>query len=98
MARLNWVLNISLRYFFNIIELLILARIILSWVSPGYANPISRFIYNVTEPILAPFRRLLERSSFGIGMLDFSPILAILFIRIVVQPLLYYLVSLLTSY
>lgn len=98
MVRLNWVLNMSLRYFFNIIELMVLARIILSWVSPGFGNPISRFIYNITEPILAPFRRLLERSPFGGGMIDFSPILAILFIRIVIQPLLFYLVRIITSF
>ncbi|MBA1333770.1 MAG: Integral membrane protein YggT, involved in response to extracytoplasmic stress (osmotic shock) [Firmicutes bacterium] len=98
MVRLNWVLNMSLRYFFNTIELLVLARIILSWVSPGYNNPISRFIYNITEPILAPFRRLLERSPFGGGMIDFSPILAILFIRIVVQPLMFYLVRIITAF
>jgi hypothetical protein len=42
MARLSWVLNISLGYFFTVIELLILVRIVLSWISPGVGSPVSR--------------------------------------------------------
>ena len=97
MVQLNWVLRVSLGYFFNIIELLIFLRIILSWISPGYGSPIARALYSVTEPILSPFRRLLARSSFGGGMIDFSPILALLAIRILAQPLAYYIVNLLTN-
>jgi YggT family protein len=97
MGQLNWVLRVSVGYFFSIIELLIFIRIILSWISPGYGSPIMRAVYGVTEPILSPFRRLLERSSFGGGMMDFSPILALLFMRFLAQPLAYYIVNLLTN-
>ncbi len=95
MGQLNWVLKISLRYFFSIIELLIFIRIILSWISPGHGNPITRAIFGLTEPILSPFRKILEKSSFSTGMFDFSPIIAILFIRLIAQPLAYYIVNLL---
>ncbi|MDD2573480.1 MAG: YggT family protein [Bacillota bacterium] len=97
MGQLNWVLRVSLGYFFNIIELLIFIRIILSWISPGVGNPITRAIYGITEPILSPFRRLIEKSPFGGGMIDFSPILVLLFMRFLVQPLAYYVVNLLTN-
>jgi YggT family protein len=98
MGQFNWVLRVSLRYFFNIIELLIFIRIILSWISPGYGNPVTRTIFGLTEPILSPFRRLLAKSSFGTGMFDFSPIIAILSIRLLVQPLAFYIVNLLTGF
>lgn len=99
MTSLNWLFKVSLRYFFNVIEMLILVRILLSWISPGYySNPISRFVYNVTEPILAPFRRLIQRSPFGGGIIDFSPVLAILALRLIIQPVLYYIVDLITGF
>jgi len=99
MTRLNLILRVTSGYFFNIIEIMIFIRIIMSWITPGYSsNPISAFIYNATEPILAPFRRLIQRSSFGGGMLDFSPIIAILVIRILVQPIFYKIIDLLTGF
>lgn len=53
----------------------IIARAILSWVSPDPFNPIVRFIHNVTEPVLYPVRTKLP---VGIGGIDLSPILVIL--------------------
>ncbi len=94
MDQLGWLLRVSLGYFFSFIELLIFIRIILSWISPGYGSPITRAVYGITEPILLPFRRLMERTPIGGGMMDFSPILALLFIRLLAQPLAYYVVGL----
>jgi YggT family protein len=59
----------------------ILARAVLSWVSPDPYNPIVRFIHNVTEPILYRIRKSLPVVFGGI---DFSPIvvfLVIMFLR-----------------
>jgi len=67
---------------------IIIARALISWVSPDPYNPIVRFLNSITEPVLYPIRRKLP-SRFG-GM-DFSPIvviLAIIFIQsFVVQSL-----------
>lgn len=99
MSSLNDVLRVSTRYFFNIIEILIFIRIIMSWISPGYSrNPLTAFIFNVTEPILAPFRRLLQKSPFGGGMIDFSPIIAILVIRVIIQPIFYTIINLIIGF
>jgi YggT family protein len=60
---------------------LVIARAVLSWVSPDPYNPIVRFIYNVTEPVLGWVRRKLPMSF---GQMDFSPIivfLAIIFLQ-----------------
>jgi YggT family protein len=59
----------------------VVARAILSWVSPDPFNPIVRFIHNITEPVLYPIRTKLP---IHFGGIDLSPIvvfLAIIFLR-----------------
>lgn len=56
---------------------IIIARAVLSWVSPDPYNPIVRFIHNVTEPLLYQIRKRLPVSYSGI---DFSPIIVIVII------------------
>lgn len=72
----------------QLIELLILARIFLSWLPNLRYNPIVNFIYAVTEPILAPIRSMLQRSSFGRNMMfDFSPVVVFIILAIIRQLL-----------
>ena len=59
----------------NIFMWIIIARAILSWVSPDPFNPIVRFINNITEPVLYQVRRWLPVGFSGI---DFSPIIVLL--------------------
>ena len=54
---------------------IIIARAILSWVSPDPYNPIVRFIHKITEPVLYQVRRKIPLSFGGI---DFSPIIILL--------------------
>lgn len=78
------------------VEVIILAitiDVILSWVYHGN-NMFVRIIHAITEPVLNPFRRLINNSALGgPGLrLDFSPILAVLalsFFRNVLIRLLY---------
>ena len=56
---------------------LIIIRAIISWVNPDPYNPIIRFLYTVTEPVLYQVRRLIPMKGLGI---DFSPIIVILVI------------------
>ena len=57
---------------FNILYFLLVVRIILSWFAVSPYNEIVQILCRITDPILAPFRRLPLR----MGMIDFSPILA----------------------
>jgi YggT family protein len=60
---------------------IVIARAVLSWVSPDPYNPIVRFIHKVTEPVLYQIRR---RIPVSFGGIDFSPIivfLAIIFLQ-----------------
>jgi YggT family protein len=54
---------------------IVIARAVLSWVSPDPFNPIVRFLYRVTEPVLRPIRYRLPTLQMG---LDLSPMLVIL--------------------
>lgn len=68
----------------------IVARAIISWVSPDPYNPIVRFLHDVTDPLLNRIRRIIPFSSAG--GIDFSPmilILAILFLQSFLVPTLH---------
>jgi len=68
---------------------IIIARAIISWVSPDPYNPIVRFLHRVTEPVLRPVRERLPISQMGI---DFSPMIVILvlyFLKEFLVPVLY---------
>jgi len=54
---------------------LVIARALLSWVNPDPYNPIVRFLYNVTEPVLYHLRR---RLPLVLGGIDLSPVVVIL--------------------
>lgn len=53
---------------------IIIARALISWVSPDPYNPIVQFLHRVTEPVLGPVRRRLP--GYGMG-LDLSPLIVI---------------------
>ena len=63
----------------------IFVRIILSWFPIGLDSPfrpIVDFLYKITEPVLAPIRRVLP----PMGGLDLSVLIVILAIRIILVP------------
>lgn len=63
----------------------ILARVIVSWILPGRTdNPIVAFIIQITDPILAPIRRVLPQ----MGMFDLSPMVALILLTVIIQVLL----------
>ena len=68
----------------QILQVLILARVVISWVAPGSSNPLVEFVVTVTDPIMKPIQALLPRT----GPVDFSPMIA-LFLIYILQNLLY---------
>lgn len=75
---------------FEIFDLLILARIIMSWLNPDPYNPIVQFLHNITEPFLAPVRRRLPPT----GMFDLSPIVVLIVALVLRQILIQLVISL----
>lgn len=68
---------------------IIIIRALISWVSPSPYNPIVRFLYVMTEPVLRPIRYRLPTWQMG---LDLSPVIVILIIYFLQQflvPVLY---------
>ena len=72
---------------FQVLIFAIVARALLSWFNLGPTHPIVRLLYDVTEPILSPLRRVIPT----IGMIDITPIAALILLQ-VVQNLLLWLV------
>jgi YggT family protein len=62
----------------NIYFFALLAMIILSWVAAGSSNPAIALLHQITEPVMAPFRKILP----AMGGLDFSPILLFILINV----------------
>ena len=60
---------------FQLLNLLIIIRVLLSWFNFNLNNQFVQILFAITEPILAPFRNLL--SSFNMGI-DISPMIAIM--------------------
>lgn len=65
----------------TVLSLLILARVIISWVMPGGGGSLVAFVYAATEPILAPIRNMLPAT----GGFDFSPMIAILLLQLIAR-------------
>ena len=61
---------------------IIIIRAVISWVNPDPYNPIVRFLYSVTDPVLLALRR---RLPLFYGGIDFSPIVVILVIMFLQQ-------------
>lgn len=74
---LAYVLNIGL----NIYMWIIIIRALVSWVSPNPYNPIVRFLYSATEPVLWRIRRYLPVVFGGIDLSPIVAILAVVFLR-----------------
>jgi YggT family protein len=64
---------------FDLFYLAILARVLMSWVNIRPDHPVVRFLYDITEPVLAPIRRIIP----SMGMMDLSPVAAMILLYIV---------------
>ena len=80
------VLRIGLNVFFYAL----LLSVILSWVNPGLHSPLTNILYRLTEPLLAPFRRVLPL----IAGIDLSILFAMMGIKLMEIFLLGYLLRL----
>ena len=65
----------------TVVWLLLIARVLLSWTNPTGGGGLTAFIYQATEPILAPIRRVLPPT----GGIDWSPLVAMLLVGVVVR-------------
>ena len=78
-----------LRVFFQLLVtvlwLLVIGRVLLSWINPRFEGPVARFLFDTTEPLLAPIRRFLPQT----GMFDLAPLVLVLLLGILLRVVLY---------
>lgn len=67
----------------NLLQFLFIARFIAQLIDAGSGNPITRFLIDLTDPILAPVRRLLPST----GGIDFSPTIVLLLLFVLQRVL-----------
>lgn len=92
---MNYLLADAVNIFFMVLYVMLFVRIILSWFPMGN-NRLMDLLYAFTEPVLAPVRRLVQRSPLGgPGMvLDFSPLIVFMLLRLANSILVPFLRSL----
>jgi len=73
---------------FDLIQFLLIARIILSWFPHNRFHPIIKIVYNFTDPLLGPFRNMIN----PIGGIDLSPIIVFFLLRLLRDSLIYFLI------
>jgi len=75
--------------------MLIFVRVIMSWFPRDGKNKFIDILNQLTDPILEPFRKLSERFGLNVGMMDLSPIIALLFLQFIAEPVIISVVSIL---
>ena len=73
-----WALIGIFALFLKILFWAMIISVILSWVAPGSHNPGAELVQQITEPVLAPFRRIVP----NLGGLDISPIFAFIALQL----------------
>ncbi len=73
-----WALIAIFSLFLSVLFYAMIISVILSWVAPGSHNPGAELVAQITEPVLAPFRRIIP----NLGGLDISPIFAFIVIQL----------------
>lgn len=71
------------RFMLIAFELLVIGRVLMSYVDQSGRSGLTQFLVGVTEPVLGPIRRLLPKG----GMFDFSPLIVILVLGALVRAL-----------
>jgi len=61
------------------LSLALFIRVLLSWIPHNAYHPVVRFLYDVTDPLLRPFKELIPNAT-GI---DFSPIFAFIALSLI---------------
>ncbi|HZT08967.1 MAG TPA: YggT family protein [Chloroflexota bacterium] len=85
-------LQLFIDYLFQALTLAIIGRALLSWFQLRPGNPfypLAVILFQITEPILGPLRRILP----PFGMIDLSPLVALLLLQVINSVLQQALVS-----
>ena len=65
--------------------LVVLGRVLMSWIDPRFEKPLGQFLFSLTEPFLAPIRKVLP----GGGAFDFSPLVLLIGLGLLMRMFLF---------
>ena len=74
---------------FDLLKMILIIRILLSWIPHNQYHPIISYIYKLTEPILSPFRNMIN----PVGGMDISPIIIFFLLSLIQRYLIQLLIS-----
>lgn len=72
------------RELLNVYMYVVIIRVVISWINPDPYNSIVQFLRSITDPALDGLRRFVPRFLWSTG-LDFTPLLLIVLIQIVIR-------------
>lgn len=78
-------LHVFLQLLIVVVWLLVIGRVLISWINPRYDGPVARFLFDTTEPLIAPIRRILPQN----GMVDWAPLILLFGLGILLRIALY---------
>ena len=67
-------LHVFVQLLVTVLWLMVVARILLSWINPKFEGPVARFLFDTTEPLISPIRRVTPQS----GVFDWAPLILLL--------------------
>jgi YggT family protein len=75
--------EVFISLFVTALFLVVMGRVLMSWINPRFEGPVARFLYDTTEPLLSPIRRLLPST----GMIDLSPMILVMLLLVLIRVL-----------
>lgn len=86
---------VFIQVFFYLLNILILIRVIMSWVRPLYNSPFGAYIYQSTEFLMYPVRLLFDKLGISGGLIDWTPMVTLIFLSgfewVLIKIILHYL-------
>lgn len=73
----------ALEIFFYLLEILIVVRVFMNIFRISFSNPLGNIVYQLTEPIITPARSIVRKTGLNRLMIDFSPWIALLLLRLI---------------
>jgi len=82
---MNFLLFSIINNVFNLLQLLIMIRVVLSWIDHDPYNQFIKYLYTITDIILEPIRELIPLQTLGF---DFTPMVAFVLLGFIKNILL----------
>jgi YggT family protein len=76
-------LQVFISLFVTALFIVVLGRVLMSWINPRYEGAVARFLFDTTEPLLSPIRRVLPST----GMIDLAPMILVMVLLFLMRML-----------